>query len=135
MALFEWVNEMSVNIADIDDQHKRLVAMINELVEAIEASERTATLNRILAEMVEYSMTHFALEEGYMIKHDYPGYAIHKKQHDAFVAKAKELQQRESRKTILIAMDTANFLMDWLRAHVMGTDKLYMPFLNSKGVY
>ena len=135
MALFEWVSEMSVNIASIDEQHKRLVAMMNELVEAIESSERMATLDRILAEVVDYSMTHFALEEGYMIKHDYPGYAEHKKQHDAFAAKARELQQRESRKTISITMDTVNFLMEWLRVHVMGTDKLYAPFLNDKGVY
>jgi hemerythrin len=135
MALFEWVDDYTVNIDEIDAQHKRLVAMLAELHEAITARKGSSALDKILAEMVDYSKTHFATEEYYMTKYDFPGYATHKNEHDAFAAKAHELQQQTGKRTIVITMETANYLMDWLRDHVLGTDKLYAPFLNSKGVH
>ena len=135
MAFFEWEDDFTVNIDKIDAQHKRLVAMIEELYEAITARKGSSALDKILAEMVDYSKTHFATEEYYMTKYDFPGYAAHKKEHDAFAAKARDLQQQTGKKTMLITLETANFLMDWLRDHVLGTDKLYAPFLNSKGVH
>ncbi len=135
MALFEWVDDYTVNIDEIDAQHKRLVAMIDDLYEAIKAGISSSAIDKILSEMVDYSKTHFATEENYMTKYDFPGYAAHKKEHDSFAAKACDLQQQTSTKTIAITMETANYLMNWLRDHVLGTDKLYAPFLNSKGVH
>jgi hemerythrin len=127
MAFFEWVDDYTVNIDEIDAQHKRLVAMLDDLYEAIKAGKGSSALDKILSEMVDYSKTHFATEEYYMTKYDFPGYAAHKKEHDSFAVKACELQQRTCKRTIAITMETANYLMDWLRDHVLGTDKLCMP--------
>ncbi len=35
MALIDWDKSLSVNVEEIDQQHKKLIAMINELNEAM----------------------------------------------------------------------------------------------------
>ena len=85
--------------------------------------------------MVEYAKTHFATEEHYMTQCNFPGYAEHKTEHEAFMAKAVDLLDRYANDPTFLSADTGRFLRKWLDQHIMGTNKLYGPFLNDKGVY
>ena len=86
MSLLAWSDRLSVNIAEIDKQHHKLVDMINELHDAMKSGKAENVLMRIVKEMKEYAATHFALEERYMKGNHYPDYAVHKTEHDKFVA-------------------------------------------------
>ena len=135
MVFFAWSDDLSVNIAEIDAQHMRLVEMLNELYENMTNEQGTAVLGKVLTGLVEYAGTHFATEEHYMTKYDFPGYAEHKAEHEAFSAKAVDLLERYAKNPNLLSVETGRFLRTWLDQHITGLDKLYGPFLNDKGMY
>ena len=135
MAFFEWRDDFSVNIAEIDAQHMQLVGMLNELYENMIGEHNTEILGKTLHGMVEYAGTHFSTEEKYMTEFDFPGYAEHKAEHGAFAAKAVDLLDRYENDPNALSLETGKFIKEWLKQHILGVDKLYGPFLNDKGVF
>jgi hemerythrin len=63
MALFDWKEDYSVGVASIDDQHKRLIAWINRLHEAMTAGAAGNVMEQTLADLIDYTVYHFATEE------------------------------------------------------------------------
>lgn len=135
MVFFNWSDNLNVNIAEIDAQHKQVVEMLNELYENMAQVKDTGRLGKVLNDMAEYVGTHFATEEQYMNKYNFPGFAEHKAEHKTFEAKALDLLEQFAYDPNMLSLETAQFLKTWWRQHIMGTDKLYGPFLNDKGVY
>ncbi len=134
MALMEWRESYSVGIPSIDEQHKKLVSLINELAEAMHNKKGKEVLKGIIDEMAKYAVYHFQTEEKYMKEFDFPGYDEHKKEHDSFVEKVKEFQKEYEEGKSLLTVEILMFLRDWLIKHILGTDKKYGPFLIEHGV-
>ncbi|MFU8818504.1 MAG: bacteriohemerythrin [Desulfurivibrio sp.] len=134
MALFTWKEEYSVNIKEIDDQHKELVAMINELHEAMMQQRAKDVLGKILNKLVSYCAGHFATEERLMQTHGYPEYAGHKAKHDKMTAKVLALQNDLKANKLNLTTEVSQFLRDWLDKHILGTDKKYSTHFNTRGV-
>lgn len=135
VVFMKWLDKFSVNIREIDEQHKRLVEMINKLYAGMTSGEGSVAIGKTLSEMMEYAATHFATEEKYMIKYAYPEYARHKALHVAFVAKAEALRDQHKRDPKVLSTETGEFLRNWLREHILGVDSQYGPYLNEKGLY
>ncbi|MGQ9610355.1 MAG: bacteriohemerythrin [bacterium] len=135
MALFVWSDNFSVNIKYIDEQHKKLVNILNNLHDAMKLGKGSEVLNNVLAELVRYVETHFTTEEKLMNTHNYPEYNTHKLEHANLAKKAKELQKSSQQGQNIITIEVMNFLKNWLQSHILGTDKKYGPFLNSKGIF
>ncbi len=131
--LIEWTDELSVGIQEIDEQHKILVNLINELYGAMIKGGAKETNGAILRRLVDYTKTHFTVEESLMRIMGYSDYDAHKKRHDDFVAQLKELQQKFDQGQVHISMELLNFLKDWLSNHIMKTDKQYGPYFLKKG--
>ncbi len=134
MPMFEWKDEYSVNILEIDAQHKRLVAMTNELFDAMGQGKGQDVLGRILNGLAGYAVTHFQKEEKLMEQYGYPGLDEHKRKHNNLTMKVKQLKQAFETSNTPITLETGNFLKAWLVKHIMVTDKGYSQFLNEKGV-
>lgn len=134
MAYMNWKAIYSVNVAEIDDQHRKLIAMINELHDAMKVGKGRQVISLILDEMIEYASTHFATEERYMTKFGFPGYAEHKAEHDEFTRKVLGYQRSHSEGSLALSFEVIDFLETWLVKHIQGTDKQYGPFFNMKGM-
>ena len=134
MALITWTNDFSVNIKEIDEQHKKLMAMINDLHAAMLVGKAKDAIGPILGGLVDYTKTHFALEEQLMTKHQYTGYLAHKAAHDALTKQVMDLKAKFGEGKALITMDIMTFLKDWLTKHILETDKKYSSFFNGKGI-
>ena len=134
MAFMEWSDTLSVNIKEIDEQHKKLLAMINELHEAMKTGRGKEVTEKTLGGLIAYVGTHFATEEALMEKHNYPGFLAHKGEHAKLTAQAKDIHQQFQQGKAVVNVELMNFLKSWLQNHILGTDKKYVPFLNSKGV-
>jgi hemerythrin len=134
MALIVWSNDLIVNIHSIDEQHKKLVTLVNNLNDAMSSGKGQQIMGKILDNLVAYTKTHFATEERLMTTHTYPGYLIHKKEHDNLTQQVVSLHQdfKEGKPVITVAL--MSFLKDWLGKHIKGTDQKYSPFLINKGV-
>ena len=68
----KWTEDLSVNIAEIDDQHKNLFKIIGDLSTAIQQDKNKEDLRKILESLTDYTVNHFTLEEDYFEKYDYP---------------------------------------------------------------
>ncbi|MBT7185719.1 hemerythrin family protein [Candidatus Bathyarchaeota archaeon] len=134
MAFIDWSDELSVQVAEIDQQHQKLVAMLNELHDAMREKKAKDALGRIIKGLVDYAGTHFATEEKYFDQYGYPGAATQRREHKEFVAKVSEFKQGFDEGRLMLSMDVMDFLENWLVTHIQGSDKKYGPFFNEKGL-
>jgi len=83
----QWKDEYNVGIDSIDQQHRKLVNLINQLQTAVDYSTGEEFEREALDELVDYTLTHFGYEEGLMEKYGYPEFEPHKAQHKEMIAK------------------------------------------------
>lgn len=134
MAIIIWSDEFSVQIKTIDNQHKKLIGIINDLHEAMSIGKGKDILGKTLQELITYTQTHFAAEEQLMSTHNYPGAAAHTAEHMALTQKVLELQNEYRHGKIALTVPTMTFLVEWLKKHICEVDKLYSPYLREKGL-
>ncbi|WP_019554442.1 bacteriohemerythrin [Propionispira raffinosivorans] len=128
MAIVTWTDEFSVGIPKFDEEHKKLVTMINNLHAAMKEGRGKDTMEELLLGLTKYVNTHFSHEETLMAKYNYPNYEKHKKIHDDFKAKVIEYKCLYD-KNLLPANQLLTVLRDWLIKHICDTDRDYGPFL------
>lgn len=127
-----WQDRFGVGNAVIDADHKRLFELFNEFVGAVNADSADSDIQGVLAELLDYTDTHFDREEGLMRAHGYPDYAAHKAMHDAFVRQLHDVNS---------ALDAGGekgafvlgFLGKWLTGHILGVDKTLGAYLAERG--
>ncbi len=134
MPLITWSDELSVNIKQVDGQHMKLLELLNGFHEAMKLGKGRQTMSRTFSELLHYTEYHFGTEEDYFEKYGYPDLVAHKREHEALTKQAVELSERYSRGEPVLSAETMTFLKNWLSNHILGSDKKYGPFLNSKGV-
>jgi hemerythrin len=134
MALIQWNEALSVQVAEIDGQHKRLIAMIGELDGAMREGKGRDVMGKIVNGLIGYTGTHFATEEKYFDQFGYPEADSHKAEHRNFVQKVSEFKAGFEAGRLGLSIQVMDFLSDWLKGHISGTDKKYAPFFKEKGL-
>ena len=134
MPLITWSEKMSVGVASLDRQHQGLIEMLNTLHSEMLAGRGKDVLGPILAKLIQYTQSHFVHEEGLFRMHAYPWAAEHKKEHDGFVGKAKELDADFKSGKAALTGELMTFLRDWLTKHILGVDMQYEAFFVQKGL-
>lgn len=129
-----WQDEYSVGIDSIDQQHKKLLHLINQLQTAVDYSTGEEFEREALDELVAYTKTHFTYEEGLLEQNGFPGFEPHKAQHINMIRKVEEVLAEYEKDQDTAIKNAANYLQDWLIHHINGTDKEYSSFLIEKGV-
>lgn len=126
--LIEWSQELSVGIEGIDEQHKVLVRLINELHDAILHRRGSVACRSTLTELVKYTQVHFTDEENFMASFHYPEYKRHKEEHDRLIEHLLDLQKKLDSGKANISFELLHFLKTWLYGHIAHNDKKYVPF-------
>ena len=132
--LIQWSDEFSVNIQEIDEQHKVLVGLLNELHQAIREHHGKATSREILNRLAEYTRTHFLLEESLMRLTHYPGLEIHKHQHQDLMHQVEALQHKLTKEDVAISFELLHFLRNWLIQHINDSDKRFGAHFDKVGL-
>ncbi|WP_295386512.1 bacteriohemerythrin [uncultured Thiodictyon sp.] len=122
----EWSDALSVGIDEIDNQHKQLVGLVNDMHEAIQTRQSADVVRDVLAQLAEYTRVHFAAEEGLMRIIDYPGYEAHRAEHQELIRGVTELQQKVDAGKSTIGFELMHFLKSWLTDHIMWSDQQYV---------
>lgn len=130
MALITWKDSYSVGVDLIDNDHKLLVSLINQLGDATEGGQGRDVVGSVLNVLIEYTEGHFGREELLMEKGGYPDLAAHREHHRALTSTVREkvAQYREG-KTGALDRDILDFLKSWLTGHILGVDMEYRPFV------
>ena len=130
----EWKDEYCVGIDSIDQQHRKLVNLINQLQTAVDYSTGEEFERDALDELVDYTKTHFSYEEGLMRDNDYPEFEQHKRQHKEMFEKVEEVLAEYEKDQETAMNNAVEYLKSWLINHINGTDKQYSSYLIGKGV-
>ena len=136
MEFMTWTSDLSVGVAVLDDDHKKLIGIINQLHFGITAGHDKLILEAVLNELVDYIKFHFAREEAMLIKAGYVATAAHMADHEKFIGKISSVQERVKTSPVaLLDLELMDFLRDWLFSHIRVSDKLYGPRLNAFGLH
>ncbi len=132
--MFQWKQEYSVGYAQIDEQHKRLFELADELHDAMIAGKGKQILGKTLAGLIAYTKAHFATEERLMRASQYPEFANHKAAHDALTAHVVKFEKEFQGAGLATTLTLLPFLRDWLTHHIGETDRKIASYLISKNV-
>ena len=119
----EWSDTLSVGVQEIDDQHKGLAAMVNEMSEGIKGGWGKEARDEVLTRLVEYTKVHFATEESLMSISNYPAINTHKKQHEQLIDMVGAHIKKYDEDPNASNYDLLFFLKRWLVEHIMKDDK------------
>lgn len=134
MSLVTWNPSFSVDVAEIDAQHQHLVAMLNQLNEAMGEARGDAELGKILTGLEQYADEHFLTEEKYFVLFHYEHTAEHKAQHDDFRRKVAAFRADFQAKKALVTIQVLHFLRDWVTNHILGSDHEYVRCFHEHGL-
>lgn len=131
MGRIEWNESLSVKIAELDDQHRELMRLYNNLHESLihDPPEKTSkTKIATLDALMEFVLHHFAAEEKYLASINFPDLDGHKRLHREFSDKVLQLQQDIATNKPVLATSLIKFLRNWILDHIASIDKKYAEF-------
>ena len=131
MAFAEWDESCSVGVQLIDNQHKRLFALINDFHEA------KTNLDQVLQDLLSYIDFHFKTEEKYFHEFGYEKTDEHTKEHQFYEDKIKEIYKRCLQEKVdegKISAEIEGFIKDWIVHHIKVSDKEYTECFHKHGL-
>lgn len=128
MAFMQWSENMSVENLTIDQQHQQLITMVNAVYDAMHSGKGEHIVAETVAQLAQYTRTHFAHEERYMQQIGYPELGQHQQIHRNLIARVKDIQDTLASGRHFSSVTLGNFLKDWLTKHIMNHDQKYAAF-------
>ena len=110
----------------IDQQHQELIDRVNKLLESLEKGTEKRTAIETLNFLLDYTVFHFEAEEQLQKEAGFPGYELHKAQHDGFVKSVRELVEmldEEEGPTDAFVSAVNKNITQWLVNHIQIQDK------------
>ena len=125
-----WGRVLSVEVNEIDEDHRKLIDIFNILNHAVAEGESPEYVAAVLEELVNCTVWHFSHEERLMLKHDYEGMEEHKAIHRELIKSIRELQQRILQADKTVADEDIEFLEHWLTEHILTEDMRMGAYLS-----
>lgn len=132
--IFFWSKKFFTELTEIDYQHFKIVNYVNDLYRQYLDRKNPSEMLVTLKALAEISVEHFANEEKYMKRFNYPNYNEHYKKHQALLKQVTEFLKSIENRTAVIDEKFLNFLNTWLSNHILQEDMQYAPFFRSKGL-
>jgi hemerythrin-like metal-binding protein len=135
-----WTTNLTVGIKDFDEDHKRLIRMVNELHMATRDLDASGNMEQeeleiALHRLENYTKYHCSQEEKAMAKAKYPHLERHQKEHAKLIGMVAEMSVRFNGSTSpKHAEELMQVMYDWLINHINVVDKEYTEHLNAKGI-
>ena len=129
-----WDASFSVGIEAMDRQHRRILGLVSELRERVEAHPGSPVPEEILSDLTRYALEHFQEEEALLARHGYPDLEGQAEEHRAFVREVAAQCMGSFEPSGMVAGGLLTFLEGWWRHHILVTDMAYRDFLQARGV-
>lgn len=127
-----WDERLTIQVEPIDTQHRRLVDLMNHLIDIQGQATSDDDIVDILGSLTNYLGDHFETEEQLMIDHGYPELESHREEHQAFVTQTAYFIATFRERGVSLKRDIFLFLKEWLVAHIVKTDAAFGAFLKNK---
>jgi hemerythrin len=129
-----WKDEYSVGIDSLDQDHKKLISLLNQFTTAYDYAMSESYEREALDDLIAYTKYHFEREEKLLEESDFPDVADHKLQHKLMFEQVETFVELYKEKGHDSLDEISKFLSDWLINHINGTDKEYTQHLTDHGV-
>jgi hemerythrin len=132
----QWRTDYSIGIQEIDNQHKTIIQLINDLLNLCRNDtndEDYESFNKLVGIILEHFQKHFETEENLMLEKKYPHYEEHKKRHDKLLEDVKKMVDKiinEKQKQSLINL--VIFLREWFVENIYIMDKQLGEYLTGR---
>ena len=117
-----WDESLSVEVDEIDEDHRRLVDLFNLLSHSVAEGDAREYIEALLDELISCTIWHFRHEERLMILYKYKGFEEHKAEHNDLIKSVRELQQKFQQENRLLTDEHIEYLSHWLTEHILGQD-------------
>ena len=130
---YQWDSSLETGYEKVDNQHKQLIAAVNNLMEASMSGRGDAAVMETLDFLTGYAVKHFADEEQLMVNYDYVDYLMHKRLHDDFKGTVGEMTQRVIKEgpTMELIDVVSSTIGAWLLNHIKGDDFRMAAFVKA----
>jgi hemerythrin len=128
-----WTDEYAVGVETLDAQHRTLLEVACRFEEAARAGRDRRAGAALLEELLRYVGAHFAHEERMMARHGYPGLETHRRLHRGLGERVAASGAQQAAGASREPAQSVTLIIEWLRAHILETDKPYGPFFAGKG--
>lgn len=126
---FIWRDNFSVGNQIIDDQHKKLIAIINRLYQSYMDKKQVDEISSIMKELADYTRYHFTTEENLIREKKYPFMAEHIKEHDFFIEELRNFKEQFDSSPSILTLKVMTFLQKWLKEHILVNDQKYKEYI------
>lgn len=117
-----WDETLSVDIDEIDEDHRKLVDLFNILSHSVEQGDPTEYIDAVLEELISFTVWHFRHEERLMLLYRYENFEEHKAEHHDLIDSVRELQKTYHQENKLLTNEHIEYLSNWLTGHILGHD-------------
>ena len=131
MPFIAWSDKYSVKVEEMDLQHQKLLAMLNDLHDSMKQGKSKGVVGSLVTKMLEYASQHLDREEALMRNCGYEGLSEHKKKHDQFRQKVSEFQTALNSTDHALSQKMMAFFKEWFITHICEEDKRYFLAINS----
>ena len=130
---YRWDSSLESGYEKVDNQHKQLVAAVNNLLEASASGKGDNAVMETLDFLTSYAVKHFADEEKLQVQFKYPDYLNHKQIHEDFKETVGELvaKVRNEGPTEAIINEVTAVIGAWLLNHIKGDDFRMATFVKA----
>ncbi len=128
-----WRDEYSVGIPLIDEQHKNMFKMCNELIEILKNEKEVSfeSIVGIIVELKKYTKYHFEQEELLMAKYQYSDIEEHKREHTKFVAELDNIKFGDiETEQLRVVKELVNHTTSWIIKHILSSDFKYSELIS-----
>ena len=124
----KWTDDYSIGNPVLDDQHKRLFEIANELEGIIDRPVSKSKIKEMLAELLNYTKNHFHDEEVYMREIKFPEHELHRRIHQEAI---------NDMVALVASVKTTNHLKEalyqvckkWILEHILFEDMKIAEFI------
>ena len=129
MAIFEWQECFFIGVAPIDEHHLHLVELLNKTHRDFLRQVPSDILSELFEELIDYATYHFSAEEQVMLESGFPNIKQHKQEHANFSREIIEMHNNYLKKQKPFFLEILTFLQDWLKSHILQSDRELGHFL------
>jgi hemerythrin-like metal-binding protein len=129
-----WLPAYEINVSVIDEQHRELFRMFNDLLDAMWDGKGKAVIQEKLRFMANYAVSHFSTEEKFMVNYEFPDYPAHKKLHDDFTSGVVDFLKvyEQDGATTDMLVSVVQDLGTWTRDHIRDMDQQIGKYFAAK---
>jgi len=134
MNIFRWDEKYSVGIQSIDEQHKEIFRVMDQLFQALKMGQASQSIEQIVTNLENYALTHFKNEEYYFSQFNYEGSKEHIKEHQLFIEKMASLKAQSQSGKLESSFELLHFLKVWIDHHILVVDMEYSECFKKNGL-